>query len=289
MKKLDKDNNLEQNRDMYLNLLKQCLTFSLWPEPSVPASVHLRDYSKDNFKRKFNLFLENMFLKLNRQLLKPLKYSDDDRLEGKTWSGYAHSMVGRKRLQNIQDCIHTIVEEQIPGDVLEAGVWRGGAAIFMKACLKAYNESDRKVWLADSFEGLPEPNPVKYPADSGDFHHTYSFLSVSREEVVQNFRNYKLFDDNVKFLEGWFKDTLPNAPIDKLSILRADGDMYESTHDILTNLYHKLSPGGFCIIDDYCLDGCRKAVQDFRQDKGIHDKIIEIDSMSVYWRKKSVK
>ena len=154
----------------------------------------------------------------------------------------------------------------------------------MKACLKAYNESDRKVWLADSFEGLPEPNPVKYLADSGGFHHTYSFLSVSREEVVQNFRNYKLFDDNVKFLKGWFKDTLPNAPIDKLSILRADGDMYESTHDILTNLYHKLSPGGFCIIDDYCLDGCRKAVQDFRQDKGIHDKIIEIDSISAFWR-----
>ena len=101
-----------------------------------------------------------------------------------------------------------------------------------------------------------------------------------------NFDHYGLLDDQVKFLEGWFKDTLPSAPIEKLAILRADGDMYESTRDIFTNLYTKLTVGGFVIIDDYLtFAGCRQAITEYRATRGINDPIITVDWTAVYWRK----
>jgi hypothetical protein len=86
-------------------------------------------------------------------------------------------------------------------------------------------------------------------------------------------------------LKGWFSDTLPKAPIERLAILRLDGDMYGSTMDALNALYSKLSPGGYCIIDDFHLDGCRKAVEDFRRDHSITAPIQEIDWAGRFWRK----
>ncbi|MCX7153222.1 MAG: class I SAM-dependent methyltransferase, partial [Proteobacteria bacterium] len=104
-------------------------------------------------------------------------------------------------------------------------------------------------------------------------------------QVQANFAKYDLHDDQVRFLKGWFKDTLPAAPIAQLAVLRLDGDMYESTMDALNALYHKVSPGGFVIIDDYILPKCRAAIGDFRRAKGISETIIDIDGAGVYWRK----
>lgn len=93
-------------------------------------------------------------------------------------------------------------------------------------------------------------------------------------------------DEHVKFLKGWFKDTLPNAPISKLSLLRLDGDMYESTMDAITVLYPKLSIGGYLIVDDWgAVAGCKKAIEDYRKENNITEPIIEIDWTGVYWRK----
>ena len=155
----------------------------------------------------------------------------------------------------------------------------------MRAALAAYGINDRRVLVADSFEGLPKPESEMYPADEGDKHHTQAFLAVSQDEVERNFRKYGLLDDKVVFLKGWFKDTLPRAPIEKLAILRLDGDMYGSTMDALNNLYPKLSKGGFCIIDDYALRGCREAVNNFRKHQKIHAEMREIDWTGSYWRK----
>jgi O-methyltransferase len=195
-------------------------------------------------------------------------------------------MIGRKRLNNIQECIETVLTKGVEGDFIETGVWRGGTCIFMRAILAAYGVEDRKVFVADSFEGLPKPSPDEFPEDRGDIHHQYSELAVSQEEVEDNFRRYGLLDDNVVFLKGWFKDTLPKAPIEKLAILRLDGDMYESTMDGLNNLYSKLTSGGFCIIDDYGLDGCQKAVDDFRTQHGIDAELKVVDWSGRYWIKK---
>jgi macrocin-O-methyltransferase TylF-like protien len=142
------------------------------------------------------------------------------------------------------------------------------------------------VWVADSFEGLPKPNESKYPADKSDVFHTYDELKVSIDDVKNNFSKYNLLDGQVKFLKGWFSDTLPKASINKLSVLRLDGDMYESTMDALVNLYPKLSVGGYIIIDDYSwVEACKKAVTDYRRGHSIDEEIVEIDWTAVYWQK----
>jgi hypothetical protein len=156
----------------------------------------------------------------------------------------------------------------------------------MKAILTVSDVKDRKVFVADSFQGLPKPEVDKYPADKSDKHHKYSsYLSVSQEEVENNFKKYDLLDDQVVFLKGWFKDTLSQADISQLSILRLDGDMYSSTIEVLEALYPKLSKGGFCIIDDYALTGCQKAVDDYRSKNGIKTPIETVDWTGRWWRK----
>jgi hypothetical protein len=140
--------------------------------------------------------------------------------------------------------------------------------------------------VADSFRGLPKPNLKRYPFPETSNLHNADFLAVSLEEVKQNFARYGLLDNQVKFLKGWFQDTLPKAPMKRLSLLRLDADFYESTMDILVNLYPKLSSGGFLIVDDYgSLPNCRQAVSDFRKNHNIKDKIIPVDWTGVYWRR----
>lgn len=156
----------------------------------------------------------------------------------------------------------------------------------MRAILKSYDIGERNVWVADSFQGLPPPDSEKYPFDRRDRHHTYKELRVTVEDVCRNFERFDLLDGQVSFLHGWFKETLPTAPIDKLAVCRLDGDMYESTMDALSALYQRLSPGGFLIVDDYgAVEGCRQAVMDFRARHGIADEIKSIDWAGIYWRK----
>ena len=198
---------------------------------------------------------------------------------------FPHSMIGRKRIDNLHYCIEKVLSDDIPGDLIETGVWRGGATIFMRGVLAAHNVNDRTVWVADSFEGLPPPT---LPQDQGAdlTKDKFPILSVGLDRVKELFLRYDLLDDKVRFLKGWFKDTLPVAPIDQLSILRLDGDLYESTMDALRALYDKVSIGGFVIVDDYnALEMCKMAVDDFREERRIDDEIIKIDSLSVYWVK----
>jgi O-methyltransferase len=197
----------------------------------------------------------------------------------------AESMIGRTRMRNLRFCVERIIADRVPGDLIETGVWRGGASIFMRGILAAYGVTDRRVWVADSFEGLPKPDP-RYAADAGDPHHTFkSLLAVSLDDVRANFEKYGLLDDQVRFLKGWFRDTLPLAPIERLAVLRLDGDMYGSTIEALEPLYPKLSRGGYLIVDDYALSGARKAVEDYRAANGITDPVNEIDWTGAFWRK----
>jgi O-methyltransferase len=213
-------------------------------------------------------------------------FDEQVRAEGRDWPTDAHTMIGLRRLDNVRSCVKDVLDRGIPGDFIETGVWRGGATILMRAILKAHGVTDRRVWVADSFEGLPPPNPEKYPHDEGDIHHTHAQLAISLEQVQSNFRRYGLLDDQVRFLKGWFRDTLPAASIAQLAVIRLDGDMYESTMDALTNLYPKLSVGGYAIVDDYgCIPACRQAVQDYRALHGIADQIHPIDWTGVYWRR----
>lgn len=264
---------------LYLDLMKKTLSFALWPEPPEPCC------GRTPVNRFIVLAISKILDMWGLQLARKRNFSESERSEGRIWPGFADTMIGLKRLDNLHQCIETVLTEGVEGDLIETGVWRGGACILMRAVLAAYGIEDRRVFVADSFEGLPKPDAEKYPADRNDIGHSQKYLIVSKEDVEKNFMKYGLLDNQVVFLKGWFKDTLPQAPIEKLSILRLDGDMYGSTMDSLESLYPKLSSGGFCIIDDYALPGCKSAVNDFRSKHTIDSELKEIDWMGSYWRK----
>jgi O-methyltransferase len=208
------------------------------------------------------------------------------REEGRDWPPRAHTMVGRKRLDQLQAAIETVLREGVPGDLIETGVWRGGSVILMRGVLAAYREPERRVWVADSFRGLPPPDG-KWQIDARSRLHQINFLAVSRAQVERNFQAYGLLDERVRFLEGWFEDTLPTAPIERLAVLRLDGDLYRSTISVLETLYDRVSPGGFIIVDDYALPPCKAAITDFRAARGIAAPIETIDWSGVFWRKQA--
>jgi O-methyltransferase len=215
------------------------------------------------------------------ELVRRRKLDVPKRERGWDWPPEAETMIGRYRLDNIQDAIRTVIAEDVPGDWLETGVWRGGASIFARACLAAYGDETRTVWCADSFQGLPKPT---LPEDEGIMLWRYDVLAVDLDTVRRNFARYELLDDRVQFLAGWFADTLPQAPIERLAILRIDGDLYESTMDALV-VYDKLSPGGYVIVDDYNIAACKAAISDFRRAREIEDTLVAVDEACVYWRR----
>jgi len=269
--------NLNTAQSLYLDLLKRSLTN--W--------IHGHEEFVLVEPGRLAKLFGTPALPYGSMIVKAQRFDEQKRSVGQDWPVplLAHTMVGLKRLNNLQMCIERVIADQVPGDLIETGVWKGGSTIFMRGVLKAYGDTNRCVWVADSFQGLPPPNTKKYPDDAGDVHYTYDSLRVTEARVRENFAAYDLLDDRVKFLKGWFSDTLPSAPIEKLAVLRLDGDMYESTMDALESLYDKLSVGGYIIVDDYCIGSCRKAVTDFRNARSINEKIIEIDGTGVYWRR----
>lgn len=206
------------------------------------------------------------------------------RKQGEDWPERAHTMIGLDRLDNLHECLDAVRKSNTQGDIIEAGVWRGGSCIFIKKYLDLYG-LDKKLFVADSFEGLPPP---EIPEDAGDPHHTIEALKVPLETVRENFALYKALDDKVVFLRGWFKDTLPNNDqIRKLCILRLDGDMYKSTMDVFDSCYDKVVPGGFIIVDDYgtTINSCQIATTDFRKKRNITQKFERIDNSGIFWQK----
>ena len=220
------------------------------------------------------------------EVMRRIPFDATARSLGRDWPIHADTMIGIKRLENIRDLVKAIIAERVPGDLVETGVWRGGGSIMMRAALETYGDADRTVWCANLFEGLPPPDLQRYPQDAGTTWHTEPVLAVSLETVKENFAKYGLLDERVRFLKGWFKDTLPTAPIETIAILRLDGDHYSSTMDALNALYKKVSPGGFVIVDDYKIpeDTCRRAVDDFRAAHGVTDPLVDVDGFAAYWR-----
>jgi O-methyltransferase len=272
---------IEEIGRLYLDLLKKALTRSLSDEyyESVKAPLDAR-------WRPAFLPIERFLARYNLAIVRRRSADSNPRLEGEDWPADAETMIGIRRLDNLEDSIRTIIADDLQGDLLEAGVWRGGASIFMRAVLKVLDDETRRIWLADSFRGLPRPDPRTYPADATDRHWASPQLAASEAEVRKNFARYGLLDEQVVFLSGWFSETLSGAPVDRISLLRLDGDMYESTIVALKALYPKVVPKGFVIIDDYWTsDTCRAAVDDYCKKEGITPQIEQIDRAAVFWRK----
>lgn len=258
------DPQANDNADRYLSLLIECLQNKIYRESEEKAQMPASKVGAQLFK-------------LQRRAMTRFGLYNK-------WPKYAHTMLPTKKLNTIRHCIEECLRNDIEGDLIETGVWRGGATIFMKAVLEAYGIKDRKVYVADSFTGLPKPDASRYPADEGDGHHRQKFLRIDRDTVVENFKRYDLLDDNVIFIEGFFEDSLPAVDFGRLAVLRLDGDMYASTIQVLETLFDKVSVGGFIIIDDYKLSPCRAAVHDFRDSRGITDPLLQ-DASGRYWQK----
>jgi O-methyltransferase len=260
---------------LYIDLLERALTHTLYE----PIDVDVQ--GRRSMRRLKNL--------LGRRGIIAMFGSPADaanRDEGRDWPVFAQTMMGCRRMSNLRSCVERVLAEDVPGDLIEAGAWRGGAGILMRGILRARGITDRDVWVADSFAGLPAPDADSHPADAGADWHEWSRLVVTRSEVEANYRRYGLLDDRVRFLEGWFSETLPTVADRTWSVIRMDGDMYGSTMDTLTNLYSGLSAGGFIIVDDYfALAPCRKAVEDYRAQNGIVEPIQRIDWTGAYWRR----
>lgn len=296
--------------EMYIDLMKRCVANILYEDQ--PTSFYDGERGAQAAS-EFNLYR---------------------RVAGQDMPTAAHTMIGMHRLDNIRHCFEDVLAKKVPGDFAETGSYRGGGTIFMRALLKAWGVTDRRVFVCDAFvpmeADLPprmffpllraiasvpgksnrrwlykilERMPQKHRAfplcenPSHDWIETVFWTlrhpetigvgdTTSRAHVESRFARYGLLDEQVVILEGFFADTLPNAPIEKLAVLRLDGDTYESTRDAIQLLYPKLSAGGYCIVDDYhAFDDCKRAIEEYRQQYGIQERIQEIDNMGVFWQK----
>jgi len=256
--------------ELYLDLLKRCVSNSIYDDDM--------DVMRGKFVRD----------PVSGKLVgaHPAPSDPTRKYFGGIWPTRAHTMIGIPRLDNLRYCVETVIRDRVPGDLIETGAWRGGASIFMRGILKAFGVEDRRVWVADSFEGLPSVDQAGHAADAALGLDRFKILAVSLEVVRENFARYGLLDEQVVFLKGWFRDTLPAAPINRLAVMRLDGDLYESTMDALTILYPKLSPGGFVIVDDYnAVAGCNEATHEYRQALSVNEPLELIEGAGAYWRK----
>ena len=292
--------------DLYIELLLRSLNGNL-SDSVLWRSSQLLKAKEEGYQGNVMISLaacEELLERADKEfesLLKPQGKSASEVLEmdGKALFDYLnwmnpvdspHTMCGEKNLENVRQCVEDVLKKGVPGDLIETGVWKGGMTILMRGILKAHDCRDRKVWVADSFSGLPEPDPETQLKDALFYYlmTPLEHLAIPFEYVQGLFSRYGLLDNQVCFLRGWFSETLPKAPIDKLAVVRLDGDLYESTHDALHHLYPRLSPGGYLIVDDYGVPcGCRKAVDEYRAAHDITEEILPITDASVYWRKVS--
>jgi O-methyltransferase len=266
---------------MYFDLTKRVLTRTLTAKSIERQTLQARFPPK----RLAVALARGLLRPLSLELVRLIPCTPEDYRESgdaaRNRAEDAETMLGVRQLDNMQACIASVLRDGVPGDLLEAGVWRGGMTIFMRAALAAFGETSRNVWVADSFEGLPDPDRRQdsFGWRAGD-------MAASLDEVRDNFARYGLLDDRVRFLKGYFSSTLPSAPIERLAILRVDADLYESTLDVLKALYPKLSPGGYAIFDDYRnLVDCRRAIDEYRAQHAIVEPVEIIDKRAVFWRK----
>lgn len=282
---------VSRESDLYIDLLKKCLCASIYDESAwaVLQGPMRATVNRWNPLQALPAALKHSVLRALRKrsllLVKQKPFRAEIRDQGLDWPCFGYTMAGRRRLDNVQFCVENLLARGVPGDLIETGVWRGGTTILMRAILKKYEVTDRLVWCADSFEGLPVPTTTDIQAQPFSDFSDRDYLAVSLEQVQANFDRFGLLDDQVRFLKGWFCDTLPTAPVGRLALLRMDGDLYSSTMDALKNLYPKMSPGGYVIVDDYkSWPACQRAVDEYRQEHGIHAEIVDIDAQAVYWQ-----
>ena len=208
------------------------------------------------------------------------------RVDGSDWPLNALTMVGLRRLDDLQARIEELVADGIEGDLIEAGAWRGGASILMRATLDSLGD-DRELWVADSFQGFPQPEPGTADDTLETDMGAIDYFAPGLEAVTGWFQRFGV-GERVRFVPGFFEETMAGLAGRRWALIRLDADGYNATRLTLDTLYPGLARGGYVVIDDYFtpgLDVCRDAVDGFRSDHGIEDEIVRIDWTGARWRK----
>jgi O-methyltransferase len=190
----------------------------------------------------------------------------------------------------IEKIIFSISKYNISGDFVEVGVWKGATAIYIKALMEMYKIKST-LWLFDAFD-----TPIdwkKYTKEKdikalNEFFNIKDIIFPSLNEIVFQFNKFELNTNNIELIEGDVFDTLESQDIKNISLLRLDIDMYESTLFALEVLYPLVCSGGYIIIDDYYVEkfNCKEAVDYFRSEHNILEKLNRIGNFIVYWQKK---
>jgi O-methyltransferase len=194
---------LTEDTKRYLDLLKQALTGSLYDESAWMVMEAEKSSGWRALLKPHVLMRSGLVRFLRKQsvvLVKQQPYDPEIRDSGEDWPLIGYTMVGLRRLDNVWACVEQVLRTGVPGDLIETGAWRGGTTMFMRALLRAYGITDRAVWVADSFEGMPIPASR---SDGWDLSEV-QYLKVSLESVKRNFQKFDLLDDQVHFLRGWF-------------------------------------------------------------------------------------
>lgn len=273
-------------RRQYLDLLSRALVNLIYPEHDLRI-----DELEEHPPAADRLAYERRMRDL--RYLEPETFATivQHKIEGTSFkrrpARFAHTMVGLRRLDNLEYCAASVIENGVAGDFVECGVLQGGASIFLRALQVAYGEESRRTWVCDSFTGPPPPTDDADRELAAGFNEAAEpWLAATVQSVRDNFRMYDLLSDHVRFVEGLFAESLPHAPIERIAILRLDVGLYDATTDVLEHLYDKVSPGGFLVIDDYNVyEPCRRAVDDFRARRGDTVPMRRADWNSAYWQK----
>lgn len=190
------------------------------------------------------------------------------------------SLLTKKQLDLVEHAVLDVEKRGVPGDLIEAGIWRGGVIVLMRALLSAYGIEGRKVYAADSFAGIPKnARALNDPVDQWR-----DRWVASLDEVRQNIDRFGLLDDRIEFVPGFFADTLKGLAGQKFAVMRLDSDSYDSVEESLVYLYPLLSSGGVIIIDDWHLVGCKAAVINYRTRHNVTEPITEYEK-NAYWVK----
>jgi len=217
-----------------------------------------------------------------RQLLKKLRRLNDWLALKKIES---FTMVGHERLYSLIDLVRQVEQENLPGAIVECGVWKGGAAALVARTIKRFGYR-RALWLFDSFAGLPAPSAKDGAAAAAQYAVDRGESSVT--DVLAALAKFKIDPTRVTIVPGWFDQTLPakQSAIGPIALLRLDGDWYESTRTCLEVLASQVTPGGFVVIDDYgSWPGARQAVDEFlAKNAGLAINLRSLPDGSVFWR-----
>lgn len=212
-----------------------------------------------------------------------------------TYDLLPYTMGGSKALENAFQVVLLANQRRIPGALVECGVAEGGTAAMMALSTRHLSEGTRRKWLFDSFEGLPDPTDMDYEGGKlGEFIRPLpkgACLGTIEQVSELLFEKLRVPREEVSLVKGWFQDTVPamKEDIGPISVLRLDGDWYESTKIPLNHLYDQVTPGGFIIIDDYATcHGSRRAVEEFRSERGLTSPLIP-DGRGGVWFEKPIE